>query len=81
LNTIILKLASFGWNALPFKNNVWINPSPEDMWEYSESTRILKQTVNDRMFPLTMQGLTKAMNMLKTANKRTVNPTEQDFRR
>ncbi|MFT4544243.1 MAG: hypothetical protein ACI9EQ_000699 [Bacteroidia bacterium] len=64
-----------------FKHHVWINPSPEDMWEYSESTRILKQTVNDRMFPLTMQGLTKAMNMLKTANKRTVNPTEQDFRR
>ena len=64
-----------------FKHHVWINPNPEDMWEYSESTRILKQTVNDRMFPLTMQGLTKAMNMLKTANKRTVNPTEQDFRR
>ena len=59
-----------------FKHHVWINPNPEDMWDYSESTRILKQVMNDRMFPLTMEGLSKAMQMLKTANKRTVNPTE-----
>lgn len=59
-----------------FKHHVWINPNPQEMWDYSESTRILKQVMNDRMFPLTMEGLSKAMQMLKTANKRTVNPTE-----
>ena len=64
-----------------FKHHVWINPNPKDMWDYSESTRILKQAVNDRMFPLTMSGLTDAMQMLKTSNKRTVNPTETEFRR
>jgi hypothetical protein len=56
-----------------FKHHVWINPNPEQMWNYSESTKILKQAVNDRMFPLTMEGLTKAMTMLKTSNKRSTN--------
>ncbi|MCF8461552.1 MAG: hypothetical protein K9G46_12570 [Flavobacteriales bacterium] len=59
-----------------FKHHVWINPNPEEGWRYSESTQIIKQAMNDRMFPLTMEGLSKAMNMLKTANKRSVNPTE-----
>ncbi|MCF8463289.1 MAG: hypothetical protein K9G41_00495 [Flavobacteriales bacterium] len=59
-----------------FKHHVWINPNPEQGWRYSESTQILKQAMNDRMFPLTMEGLSKAMNMLKTANKRSVNSTE-----
>ena len=59
-----------------FKHHVWINPNPQDMWEYTDSTRILKQVMNDRMFPLTMEGLSKAMQMLKTANKRTVNSDE-----
>lgn len=63
-----------------FKHHVWINPNPQDTWEYSESTRILKQSVNDRMFPLTMEGLSKAMQMLKTSNKRTVSTTETEFR-
>jgi len=62
-----------------FKHHVWINPNPQDTWEYSESTRILKQSVNDRMFPLTMEGLSKAMQMLKTSNKRTVSTTETEF--
>ena len=52
----------------------------EEGWNYSESTQILKRAMNDRMFPLTMEGLSKAMQMLKTANKRTVNPAETDFR-
>lgn len=59
-----------------FKHHVWINPNPQEMWEYTDSTRILKQVMNDRMFPLTMEGLSKAMQMLKTANKRTVNSDE-----
>jgi hypothetical protein len=58
-----------------FKHHVWINPNPKEMWEYSESTRILKQSVNDRMFGLTIEGLTNAMKMLKTSNKRSTNVT------
>lgn len=60
-----------------FKHHVWINPNPEDGWPYSESTQILKRLMSDRMFPLTMEGLSKAMNMLKTANKRSTANTGQ----
>lgn len=60
-----------------FKHHVWINPNPEEGWRYSESTQILKRVMSDRMFPLTMEGLSKAMNMLKTANKRSTANTGQ----
>ena len=65
-----------------FKHHVWINPNPEDGWKYSESTQILKKSVNDRMFPLTMEGLSKAMQTLKTSNKRTTMKadSEENFR-
>ena len=54
-----------------FPHHIWINPTPEESWRYSESTRILKDAVNDRMFPLTIEGLDKAMKMLRTTSKRT----------
>ena len=54
-----------------FPHHVWINPTPEESWRYSESTRILKDAVNDRMFPLTIECLDKAMKMLRTTSKRT----------
>jgi len=63
-----------------FKHHVWINPNPEEMWSYSESTRILKQTVNDRMFGLTIEGITKAMQMLKTSSKRSTNVSNTEER-
>ncbi|MFC2176331.1 VWA domain-containing protein [Bacteroidota bacterium] len=56
-----------------FKHHVWINPNPEESWDYSESTRILKQEVNNRMFGLTIEGISKAMQMLKTSSKQSTN--------
>jgi uncharacterized protein len=56
-----------------FPHHVWINPSDEGSWRYSESTRILKESVNNRMFPLTLEGLDKAMQMLKSSSRRTSN--------
>ena len=37
---------------------VWLNPVPEKQWSYSQSTKVMKQLVNDRMYPLTLDGLT-----------------------
>jgi uncharacterized protein with von Willebrand factor type A (vWA) domain len=42
----------------------WINPTPERLWEYSESTRILHRLMDGRMFPLTLEGLDGAMRAL-----------------
>lgn len=42
----------------------WLNPVPETQWGYSQSTRILRELVNDRMYPLTLSGLDTAMREL-----------------
>jgi uncharacterized protein with von Willebrand factor type A (vWA) domain len=43
---------------------VWLNPVPEKQWGYSQSTKMIKQLVNDRMYPLTLDGLDDAMREL-----------------
>lgn len=44
----------------------WLNPIREENWDYFESTGIIREKLGtDRMFPLTMGGLTRAMNFLK----------------
>ena len=43
---------------------VWLNPVPEKQWSYSQSTKIIKELVNDRMYPLTLDGLDDAMREL-----------------
>ncbi|HNL83765.1 MAG TPA: VWA domain-containing protein [Chitinophagales bacterium] len=48
-----------------YPNLVWLNPSNEYYWDGVPSIRILKEVVKDRMFPLTLDGLTKAMKTLK----------------
>jgi uncharacterized protein with von Willebrand factor type A (vWA) domain len=42
----------------------WINPTPEQHWGYSQSTKIIRELLNDRMFPLTLSGLDDAMREL-----------------
>ena len=43
---------------------VWLNPTAERHWDYTPSIEVMKQLVNDRMFPLTLEGLEKAMKEL-----------------
>jgi uncharacterized protein with von Willebrand factor type A (vWA) domain len=42
----------------------WLNPRAERMWEYSQSTQMIRQIMGDRMFPLTLDGLDDAMRTL-----------------
>lgn len=44
--------------------SVWLNPVPEKQWSYSQSTKIIKELMNDRMYPLTLEGLDDAMREL-----------------
>ena len=44
--------------------SVWLNPVPEKQWGYSQSTKIIKELMNDRMYPLTLDGLDDAMREL-----------------
>ena len=43
---------------------VWINPTPQETWEYSTSVGMTQELVDGRMFPLTIRGLEEGMNYL-----------------
>ena len=43
---------------------VWLNPVPEAHWGYTQSVKLIKQLMNDRMYPLTLAGLDDAMREL-----------------
>jgi uncharacterized protein with von Willebrand factor type A (vWA) domain len=43
---------------------VWLNPVPQSQWEHTYSIRIMKQLMGDRMYPLTLDGLDRAMREL-----------------
>lgn len=47
-----------------YENVVWLNPVPEKHWNYTPSIEIINQIISDRMFPLTIEGLDKAMREL-----------------
>lgn len=44
---------------------VWINPTAEKYWDYSQSTQMIQDIIGkDRMFPMTLSGLEDAMREL-----------------
>ena len=47
-----------------FPKFAWLNPEPEGVWEYRQSTAIIRQIMHNRMFPLTLNGLERAMREL-----------------
>ncbi|UOD31371.1 VWA domain-containing protein [Massilia violaceinigra] len=49
-------------NAFP--KFAWLNPEPEGVWQYRQSISVIRQIVSHRMFPLTIEGLERAMRTL-----------------
>jgi uncharacterized protein len=47
-----------------YSNAVWINPSPQPHWAYTQSTKLLLELMGQRMYPLTVAGLENAMREL-----------------
>ncbi|MEM7540920.1 MAG: VWA domain-containing protein [Pseudomonadota bacterium] len=47
---------------------VWLNPQPENYWGHIPSIGMVKELMSDRMFPLTLDGLERAMKALKKAH-------------
>jgi uncharacterized protein with von Willebrand factor type A (vWA) domain len=43
---------------------VWLNPVEERYWSYTGSIRIVRELMQDRMYPLTLAGLDDAMRTL-----------------
>ena len=47
-----------------YKHAIWLNPTPEDQWAWTPSVQLLRQAMDGRMFPLTLEGLDGAMREL-----------------
>ena len=43
---------------------VWINPTPQETWEYSTSVGMTQELVGGQMYPLTIRGLEEGMAYL-----------------
>jgi uncharacterized protein len=47
-----------------FQKAAWLNPVKEQHWGFTHSTTMLRQLMDGRMFPLTLEGLDGAMRAL-----------------
>ncbi len=43
---------------------IWLNPEPEQLWPYRQSISIIREIMESRMYPLTIEGLERAMRYL-----------------
>jgi len=44
--------------------SVWLNPEPQASWQYRQSTTLIKNIVQDKMYPVTVSGIEQAMRLL-----------------
>ncbi len=51
-----------------FKHAVWLNPMPQGTWEYTQSIGMVGELMQNRMYPLTLEGLEQAMRQLKRSS-------------
>jgi len=47
-----------------YEKAVWLNPTPEDYWKHTHSTKIIQELMEERMYPLTLKGMEEAMAYL-----------------
>lgn len=47
-----------------YEHAIWLNPVQEQHWAYTPSVEIMQQIFGQRMYPLTLSGLEKAMKEL-----------------
>ena len=43
---------------------IWLNPEPMQRWEYTPSIRMISELMEERMYPLTVNGLEEGMRAL-----------------
>ena len=47
-----------------YPKHVWLNPEPEDRWDYVPSIGVARGLLEGRMYPLTLGGIDRAMRAL-----------------
>jgi uncharacterized protein with von Willebrand factor type A (vWA) domain len=49
-----------------YPNAIWLNPVPEEHWQYTASIAMLEKMLSNRMFPLSVEGISKGIEALKS---------------
>ncbi len=57
--SVWLERATATWEKV-----AWLNPTPQGYWDYTPSIGLVRQLMQERMYPLTLQGLDRAMREL-----------------
>ena len=47
-----------------YDKTVWLNPTPQEYWRHTQSTKIIQNLMDDQMYPLTLKGMEQAMAYL-----------------
>ena len=47
-----------------YEKLIWLNPVPEDHWDYSSSIELSRALIDDQMYPLKIKGLEDGMSFL-----------------
>ncbi|MFK8012854.1 MAG: VWA domain-containing protein [Marinicellaceae bacterium] len=47
-----------------WSKTIWLNPVQEEYWKYTQSTQMIKELFEDKMYPLTVSGLTDGIKFL-----------------
>ena len=50
--------------AMQWPSTVWLNPVPRKGWRYTQSTQMIREILDDRMYPLTLSGIGDAVKEL-----------------
>jgi uncharacterized protein with von Willebrand factor type A (vWA) domain len=45
-------------------NSLWINPVKQNLWGYTQSIEMIRDIFEDKMVPMTLEGLEKGMKEL-----------------
>jgi uncharacterized protein with von Willebrand factor type A (vWA) domain len=44
---------------------IWLNPEPVERWDYTPSVKLIRELIDDRMYPLTVSGLDAGIRALR----------------
>lgn len=51
-----------------YKDSLWLNPTPQGWWTFTQSIGMVQQLMEGRMFPLTLAGLDEGIQQLSRGN-------------
>ena len=58
-----------------YKDAIWLNPTPQGWWNFTQSVGMVQQIMEGRMFPLTLAGLDEGVRLLSKSAGRAVRPS------